>query len=581
MSTLDWGVLITTILTIVVYGIWKSRGSSDIRGYLLANKELKWWTIGLSVMATQASAITFLSTPGQAYDDGMRFVQFYFGLPIAIVIISAVAIPIYHKLNVFTAYEYLEKRFDLKTRSMGAILFLAGRSIAAGMTIYAPALILSTLLGWEIQWLCVGIGLVVIVYTVSGGTKAVSVTQKQQMLVILIGMVVAGVILVFNLPPDVSLVDALHIAGKMDKLNVITSPSSLSEFDPKDRYNIWSGIIGGTFLQLSYFGTDQSQVQRYLGGKSIAESRLGLLFNAMFKVPMQFLILFIGVMLFVFFQFERPPMVFNAKERISIENSEYAPRFSELEQTYNQIGEQKEALILEMEADRKAGNESEMREIQNQLRELETQYRSIKAEADELILANNPAADINDKDKVFLTFIINYLPQGLVGLLIAVILSAAMSSTSAELNALATTSVVDIYKRMIRQEGSDRHFLDASRGLTLFWGLSAIVFALFASRLGNLIQAVNIIGSLFYGTILGMFVVAFFMKWVKGTAVFWAACISELLIVAIWILPQWYPDTMGWLDIGFLWYNLIGCGIVCGIAALLQAFLPPAKAEGV
>ena len=575
MSILDWVVLVTTILAIVTYGIWKSRGSSDIRGYLLANKELKWWTIGLSVMATQASAITFLSTPGQAYDDGMRFVQFYFGLPIAIVIISAVAIPIYHKLNVFTAYEYLEKRFDLKTRTMGAVLFLAGRSIAAGLTIYAPALILSVLLGWEIQWLCVAIGLIVITYTVSGGTKAVSVTQKQQMLVILIGMVVAGVILVFQLPPDVSFIDALHIAGKMDKLNVITSPSSLAEFDPKDRYNIWTGILGGTFLQLSYFGTDQSQVQRYLGGKSITESRLGLLFNAMFKVPMQFLILFVGVMLFVFYQFERPPLVFNSAERESIYQSKFADDFRQLEQDYLILGEQKESLIYEMEAARKGGNEGEMRAKQEELRAIEIEYRTVKQQADKLILGNNRNADINDKDKVFLTFIINNLPQGLVGLLIAVILSAAMSSTSAELNALATTSVVDIYKRMMRREGSDKHFLNASRTLTLFWGLSAIAFALFASKLDNLIQAVNIIGSLFYGTILGIFVVAFFMRWVKGTAVFWAACVSQLVIVVIWLLPQprFFPESMAWLDIGFLWYNPIGCIIVCGVAALLQATL--------
>ncbi|MEM6342481.1 MAG: sodium:solute symporter [Bacteroidota bacterium] len=560
MSTIDWLIMIGTTLLIVSYGVWKSRGSKDIKGYLLSNKDMKWWTIGLSVMATQASAITFLSTPGQGFNDGMRFVQFYFGLPIAMVIICVVAIPIYHRLNVFTAYEYLESRFDLKTRTLGAVLFLLSRSLAAGMTIYAPAIILATLLDWNIYWTCVAIGLIVIIYTVSGGTKAVSVTQKQQMAMILFGMVVAGVIMVFKLPPEVSFGDAVHIAGKMGKLNVITT-----EFDLTDRYNIWSGLLAGTFLYLSYFGTDQSQVQRYLGGKSISEMRIGLLFNAIFKVPMQFLILFLGVMMFVFFQFQQPPIFFNENETQSVlSNPDLTDQYQGLQQSWDSIYTAKQdRLIALAAAPNDIGDANEFVEINA----LQAQYDTVRRQAKALLKANNEYYDDNDSDQVFLTFILNHLPQGLVGLLIAVILAAAMSSTSAELNALATTTVVDIIRRMFIRSGSDQHFLNISRITTLCWGILAIGVALFANQVGNLIQAVNILGSLFYGTILGLFVVAFFFKHIKGTAVFWAGVIVELLTIGAYIMTKLKPE---W-DFGFLWYNLIGCALVVVLAMLFQS----------
>ncbi len=560
MSTIDWLIMIGTTLLIVSYGVWKSRGSKDIKGYLLSNKDMKWWTIGLSVMATQASAITFLSTPGQGFNDGMRFVQFYFGLPIAMVIICVVAIPIYHRLNVFTAYEYLESRFDLKTRTLGAVLFLLSRSLAAGMTIYAPAIILATLLDWNIYWTCVAIGLIVIVYTVSGGTKAVSVTQKQQMAMILFGMVVAGVIMVFKLPPEVSFGDAVHIAGKMGKLNVITT-----EFDLTDRYNIWSGLLAGTFLYLSYFGTDQSQVQRYLGGKSISEMRIGLLFNAIFKVPMQFLILFLGVMMFVFFQFQQPPIFFNENETQSVlSNPALTDQYQGLQESWDSIYTAKQERLIALAADpNDIGDANEFVEINA----LQSQYDTVRKQAKALLKANNEYYDDNDSDQVFLTFILNHLPQGLVGLLIAVILAAAMSSTSAELNALATTTVVDIIRRMFVRSGSDQHFLNISRITTLCWGVLAIGVALFANQVGNLIQAVNILGSLFYGTILGLFVVAFFFKHIKGTAVFWAGVIVELMTIGAYIMTKLKPE---W-DFGFLWYNLIGCALVVLLSMLFQA----------
>ncbi len=575
MSVLDWIVLVGTILIIVIYGIWKSRGSKNIEGYLLSDKEMKGWTICLSIMATQASAITFLSTPGQAFDDGMRFIQFYFGLPIAMVIISVVAIPIYHKLNVYTAYQYLENRFDLKTRTFAATLFLISRGLAAGLTIYAPAIILSTILGWNIYYTCSAIGVIVIIYTVAGGTKAVSYTQKQQMFVILLGMFLAACVIIFKLPPDISFMDAVHVAGKMGKLNAITSPSSWAEFDVKDRYNIWSGLIGGTFLALSYFGTDQSQVQRYLGGKTITESRLGLLFNGMLKIPFQFFILFIGVLMFVFYQFEYQPLIFNQQltEAVTAEESEYREDFEALNEKYYLLHEQKQVKIREMLASIEESDESSMRNHQETILELQQEGKRIKNEGVALIKAQNPLADTNDLDKIFLTFVINYLPSGIVGLLIAVILSASMSSTSAELNALATTSLVDGYKRFHESrnvQGSDLHYLSVSRFMTFIWGLCAIGFALFANRLGNMIQAVNIIGSLFYGTILGIFVVAFFLKKVKGTAVFIAGIIAESIVIACFLLPEQFPDQFSWMDIGFLWYNLIGCLLVVGISLLIS-----------
>lgn len=558
--------MIATTIAIVLYGVWKSRGATDIKGYLLSNNDMKWWTIGLSVMATQASAITFLSAPGLGFDDGMRFVQFYFGLPIALVIISAVFIPIYHRLKVFTAYEYLEQRFDLKTRSLGAMLFLVSRSIASGMTIYAPAIILSVLLGWDIYLTCVLIGVIVVFYTVAGGTKAVSQTQKYQMTIILIGMVLAGVIMVLKLPEDISFGDAVFVAGKMGKLNPLTF-----NFDLQDRYNIWTGLIGGTFLALSYFGTDQSQVQRYLGGKSVTEMRIGLLFNAILKIPMQFMILFIGVMMFVFFQFNEVPIFFNQQVRDQVVAGEYGQEFQELEAAHEVVATEKQVLIRDMLATQRTGNAPALASQTERLNALRDQSNSIRKEGIELIKNRYTTLDYNDRNYIFLTFVINHLPKGLVGLIIAVILAASMSSTSSELNALGSTTTVDIYKRLVNREGSDSSDLRASRLLTLGWGVVAIFISILANQFGNLIEAVNHLGSIFYGPILGIFVSAFFFKSLRGTAVFWGAVCSELIILAFEFFPGWLPDQFGWMKVAYLWYNLIGCVAVVGIAFVIQA----------
>ncbi|MEZ4851336.1 MAG: sodium:solute symporter [Bacteroidia bacterium] len=469
-NPIDWIVMAGTILFIVMYGIWKSRGAKDIKGYLLSNKDMKWWTIGLSIMATQASAITFLSTPGQAFDDGMRFVQFYFGVPIAMVIIASVIIPIYRKLNVFTAYEYLEGRFDLKTRSFAAILFLISRSLASGVTIVAPAIIFSTILKWDLSLTCIGIGVIVMVYTVLGGTKAVSQTQQQQMAVILVGMVIAAVVMVFQLPPEVSFGDAVNLAGRMGKLNTLTMPDSFDSFI-KDRYNILSGLIAGSFLALSYFGTDQSQVQRYLGGKSITEIRVGLLFNGIFKVPMQFAILFVGAMMFVFFQFNQAPFFFNDIEHQKALSSEtVGTEYQQITESYDQLASQGVATARSWAEARGTGDQAAAQRYEEELLRIETEKKELKDQGVALMKQNDENADTNDLDRIFLTFVLTYLPPGIVGLLIAVILSAAMSSTSAELNALASTTLVDIYKRLGGEDKSDQHFLLASKGLTFMWG---------------------------------------------------------------------------------------------------------------
>lgn len=569
MQALDWWVMGGTILAIVLYGIWKSRGAKDIKGYLLANQDMKWWTIGLSIMATQASAITFLSTPGQGFGDGMRFVQFYFGLPIAMVIISVVAIPIYRRLNVYTAYEYLEQRFDLNTRTLGALLFLLGRSLAAGITIIAPAIILETILGWDTTITSIGIGLLVMVYTVSGGTKAVSQTQKQQMAVILVGMVVAAIVMVYKFPAEIGFVDALDIAGKSGRMNIITVPDSWSEF-VNDRYNIFSGLIAGTFLALSYFGTDQSQVQRYLGGKSVTEIRIGLLFNGIFKVPMQFGILLIGVLMFVFYTFSPTPMFFNEQERNAVIETADGPAYLALEEQYQQLdtdrAEAWQTYIREKKQNGEAAAESAL-----------ASALALNAQADTVrkygvaLIEQREGSRAKDQDRVFLTFVLNHLPVGLVGLLMAVIFSAAMSSTSAELNALASTSLVDIYKRQIKSDGSDKHYLNMSRILTFGWGVIAIIFAIAAGQFENLIEYVNILGSLFYGTILGLFIVAFFFKQINGKAVFPAAIIAELVVAAFFFLPDLAPDLFGWMSIGYLWLNLVGSGLVVLLSFLFKA----------
>jgi Na+/proline symporter len=551
---IDWVILAGTLLFIVVYGTYVTRKNNNVTDYIKGGSDSKWWTIGLSVMATQASAITFLSTPGQAFHSGMGFVQFYFGLPIAMVIICVVFIPIYHKLKVYTAYEFLEGRFDLKTRSLAAILFLIQRGLAAGITIFAPAIILSAVLGWDLLTLNIIIGFLVIIYTVSGGTKAVNVTQKQQMIIIFIGMVIAFYMIMSQLPADITFTKALEIAGASDKMQVLDF-----SFDLSNRYTVWTGILGGTFLMLSYFGTDQSQVQRYLSGKSVRESQLGLIFNGLLKVPMQFFILLIGVMVFVFYQFNPSPLNFNPGANEEVLKSKYVEEYQQLEAEHRTIENTKKVIFAD------GFQVAEKEEIQD----LNARDLEIKEAAKEIIDKISDENDLkkiesNDKDYVFIHFILNNLPRGLIGLLLAVILSAAMSSTASELNALASTTAMDLYKRNIKEEKSEEHYVKASKWFTLAWGIIAISVACIANLFDNLIQLVNIIGSIFYGNVLGIFLLAFFIKFVKGNAVFIAALITQALIIGVFIL-DWLP---------YLWLNLLGCALVMGIAILLQFFIP-------
>jgi solute:Na+ symporter, SSS family len=555
MSTIDWWVMSGFLGFIVVYGTWKSRKSKDLKEFLLAGKSTPWYMVTLSIMATQASAITFLSTPGQAFVDGMRFVQFYIGLPIAMIILSITAVPIYHKMNAFTAYEYLEKRFDLKNRALGSILFLIQRGLAAGFTILAPALILSVLLGWDLNATIIVIGVLVIIYTASGGTDAVNKTHILQMGVIFVGMIAAFFMIFKLLPADISVLDALHIAGKSDKLNAIDF-----SFDLGNKYTFWSGLIGGTFLALSYFGTDQSQVQRYLSGSSIAQSRTGLLMNGIVKIPMQFFILLIGAMVFVFYQFTEPPLYFNPVEEQHVHQSNYADKYNALEENHNSLHQKKQHLLRSMLSANDTGQEAKLRNDQKKVLEIEDKMKDIRAEAKTLITKANPSSDGNDTNFIFLSFVTGFLPVGLIGLILAAILSASMSSTSAELNALASTTVVDIYKRMIKPDGDEKHYLFISKATTVFWGLYAIGFALFANQLGTLIEAVNILGSLFYGTILGIFLLAFYFKKIQGTATFLAALIAEVAVLGFYF----FTDTP------YLWFNFIGCALVIILAVIFE-----------
>ncbi len=554
-----------TLAAIVIYGVWQTRKVNTVDGYLRGERDLKWWTIGLSVMATQASAITFLSTPGQAFEDGMGFAQFYFGLPIAMVILCVFVLPIYYRLNVYTAYEYLEGRFDVRVRLLTAILFLIQRGLAAGITIFAPAIILSRILGWSLGWTVIIIGAIVIFYTVLGGTKAVSVTQKQQMIVILLGMIAAAIVVVYKLPPEVSFNDALSLAGKTGKLEIVNF-----EFDLKERYNIWSGIFGSVFLFLSYFGTDQSQVQRYLSGKSLTESRLGLLFNGIFKVPMQFLVLFVGILVYVFYLFTAPPVHFNAANLEMVEQSEKAGELVVLQEDYAGLMADREtastALITAIHNDETDATDA----ATAQLATIEAQSKLIREQVDVLITEVNPEAKVVDKDYVFISFIIKYLPHGLIGILLAVIFSAAMSSTSSELSALGTTTTIDIYRRLIEPNQTDQHYLMAGKIITIGWGLLALTFAYFGDLFDNLIQAVNIIGSLFYGAILGIFAVAFTMKSIGSRAVLIAALITELIVIGLFILMRYEI-----LELAFLWLNPIGCLLTMLFAWIFQRLLGP------
>ena len=561
MSALDWVVMLGTIFGIVAYGAWKTRHVATTEGYLRGDNELHWSTVGLSVMATQASAITFLSTPGQGFDDGMRFVQFYLGLPIAMVFVSAVMVPRYFRQRVFTAYELLEDRFDRKTRQLAAFLFLIQRGLAAGITIYAPAIILSTLLGWPLDATNLAIGLVVIVYTVLGGTKAVSQTQKHQMVVMLGGMVVALILVVQRLPTGVSLNDAVHVAGALGRMNVIDF-----SLDLNSRYTFWSGITGGLFLAMAYFGTDQSQVQRYLSGRSIAQSRLGLLFNGLLKIPMQFLILFIGVMVFVFYVFVEPPVFFNEAARQAALRTEHAPALVAVEQAHTRVFEARRDAAERYLAARDAGDAAAETDARATMVALTAEDRGLRDDARAVIAQAVPGAETKDTDYIFLGFVLGFLPAGLVGLLVAVILSAAMSSTASELSALGSTTTVDFWRRSFRPQASDAQTLRASKLFTVGWGLVAVAFATFASLLDNLIQAVNILGSLFYGAILGLFLSAFFQKSARGGGAFWAALVAEAVVLGLFFLT----------DIGFLWYNVVGCLGVLLLAPALSRRAPPA-----
>ena len=556
MSGIDWTVLIGTLLFIVIYGVWKTRGSSDLKGYLKGNSDAKWWAIGISIMATQASAITFLSTPGQGYTEGMGFIQFYFGLPIAMIILSVTFIPIYYKLKVYTAYEFLETRFDLKTRTLAALLFLIQRGLAAGITIYAPAIILSSLLHWDLTLTNIFIGVLVIIYTVSGGTKAVTQTQKQQMMVMMGGMIIAGIIVLQILPPELSMSDTLQVAGSSGKLNLVSF-----DFDLENRYNIWSGMTAAVFLFMSYFGTDQSQVQRYLTGKSLAQSRLGLIMNGLLKIPMQFIILFIGVLVFVFYQFNQAPLFFNKTGTEKVIESKYAAKYHDLEKDFQLLFDKKKDVVSSLVAANQAGETDLMKVHQQTLQQYQKDEVVMRESAKKLINKADKSIETNDKDYIFMNFVMDYMPIGMIGLLFAVMFSAAMSSTASELNALATTTTIDLYKRSVKPKEDEKHYLKSSKMFTLLWGILAITFATTASLFENLIQAVNILGSLFYGTILGIFLVAFYVKKVKGNAVFIAAILSEICVLVIHFLNE-YNMAPSFLEMGYLWYNLVGCILV-------------------
>ena len=557
MNQLDFLVLTLTLLSIVTFGVWKTRGQGNLESYLLGDHRMKWSTIGLSVMATQASAITFISTPGQAYESGMGFVQNYFGLPLALIIVSVFFIPIYFKLKVYTAYEYLERRFDLKTRMFGAFLFLIQRGLAAGITIYAPSLILSTILEWNLSYTIFGTGILVIIYTVSGGTKAVSITQKQQMGVIMGGMFVAFGYILSYVTDFISLTEAIDVAGILGKTDAIDF-----DFSFEKRYTIWSGLMAGLVLQLSYFGTDQSQVQRYLAGKNIKESRMGLMFNAILKIPMQFFVLFVGVMVYVFYIFYTPPIHFNEKSLLVIKESVARDQFIAIENSYNDLILKRKNLTLSYTEESSTIKKSQLKD---DLINIDARQEVLRNNVKDLITKVDPELSTKDSDYVFLTFILDYLPNGFIGLLIAVILSASMSSTSSELNSLASTSTVDLYQRIIKRKDTDKNYLSASKWITFIWGVLAIIFAFIASDSENLIETVNIIGSVFYGTILGIFLVAFFIKRVRGNAVFIAAIIAESMVIACHFL-----NVNGYFTIGYLWYNAIGAFVTVIIAWLLS-----------
>ena len=557
MAEIDWIILIGTLFFIVGYGVWRTKGSKDVKDYVLGGHDAKWWTIGLSVMATQASAITFLSTPGQAFHDGMGFVQFYFGLPLAMIIICIVFVPIYHRLNVYTAYEFLENRFDLKTRTLAALLFLIQRGLAAGITIFAPSIILSAVLGWDLKTLNILIGILVIIYTVSGGTRAVSVTHKQQMFIIMTGMFIAFFFILGYLPEDITFSKALKIAGASDKLNILDFSVNTTS-----RYTFWSGITGGLFLALAYFGTDQSQVQRYLSGKTVRESQLGLIFNGLLKIPMQFFILLVGVMVFIFFQFNHSPLNFNPAATNAVMESSYAKDYTLLEDAHLVLEDEKRMAQNKFSGALDLKEYDAIEDAKQHIININNKDKENRKAAQALISMADDGVETNDKDYVFIHFILNFLPKGLIGLLLAVILSAAMSSTASELNALGTVTSLDLYKRNKKGEFTQAHYVKVSKLFTLMWGAVAIAIACVANLFDNLIQLVNIIGSIFYGNVLGIFLIAFFFKFIKGNAVFVAALITQCIVIIGW--------SYDWMS--YLWLNAFGCSLIIVLATILEGF---------
>jgi Na+/proline symporter len=551
----DWLVLAASLVFIVFYGVWKGRRNRDLDGYILGDQSMRWYTVAFSIMATQASAITFISTPGQAYVDGMRFVQFYFGLPLAMIVLSVTVVPLYRKLKVYTAYEFLERRFDVRVRSLAALLFLVQRGLACGLTIYAPAVVLSVLLGWNLYGTNLVIGVLVVIYTASGGTKAVSHTNFWQMVIIFGGMITTLVIALSLLPKSVSFGDAVHVAGRMGRLNAIDF-----SFSWTNRYTFWSGLIGGFFLALSYFGTDQSQVGRYISGRSVRESRIGLLFNGIVKVPMQFVILFIGAMVFVFHQFNPTPIYFNPVEAKRVEASAHAGEFNDLQKEYDVLSGEKQAKIRTLLEARRAGDKAAEQAAAASVAEIQAEALEVREEAKEIVREVNPRSDGNDVNYIFLSFVLRYLPVGVVGLVLAMIFAASMSSTASELNALASTTIVDFYRRFGKRERSDRYLVAISKAATVIWGALAVLFAEYANRLGSLVEVVNLLGSLFYGTILGIFLLAFYFKRARGTAVFIGALAGEAAVLLCFAATK----------ISFLWYNVVGCLVTIAIAMLIS-----------
>lgn len=572
MNQLDWIVLVVTLLAIIVYGVYKSRTTRNLDGYFLSNNSMPWGLVLLSIMGTQASAITFISAPGQSYTDGMRFVQYYFGIPIAMIVICIFFVPIFSKLKVYTAYEYLENRFDGKTRTLTSFLFLLQRGLSTGISVFAPSIILSSLLGWNIYWTNLFMGGLLIIYTMTGGAKAVAYTQKLQLIVVFVGMFLAAYMVVHMLPANISFVDALKAGGKQGKLNVITTGFENGKFNWSDQYNLLSGIIGGFFLALSYFGADQSQVGRYLTARSVTQSRMGLLMNGFVKVPMQFLILLIGVLVFAFYQFNRAPIFFNESLVVKAHNTEYKNELQKMESDYQTKVDVLPGWQGTYYRLQKEGKTDSANEVQNRIDNANRVRDSLRKEYKTVLKKALPGADTNDTNYIFLRFVVDYLPVGLVGLLIAIIFLASWGSIAAALNSLASCSMVDFHRRFTKKKesGEDEYLL--SKRYTLIWGIFCIIVAMFTYNIGNsLIEAVNVLGSLFYGVILGVFMVAFFFKNIKnGNAVFWGAVLAELLVLTVFLLTKTSPPVF---KMGFLWLNPIGAIGVILFSLLLNGMM--------